>query len=59
MFDDGFQMITSIDISGVLIKSMNEKLNDKGPNFKCFKNKKIKYQLNLLRYLNGCKAVGI
>ena len=52
-------MITSIDISGVLIKSMNEKLNDKGPNFKCFKNKKIKYQLNLLRYLNGCKAVGI
>lgn len=35
MFDEGYQNITNIDISQVVIKSMQEKYKDKGPNFKC------------------------
>lgn len=35
MFEEGFQYIHNIDVSSVVIKSMNEKYRDKGPNFKC------------------------
>jgi len=34
MFDEGYQNISNIDISQVVIKAMNEKYRDKGPNFK-------------------------
>mmetsp|Transcript_24214 Transcript_24214/g.28183 ORF Transcript_24214/g.28183 Transcript_24214/m.28183 type:complete len:222 (+) Transcript_24214:47-712(+) len=34
MFEEGFQYIHNIDISSVVVKSMNEKYRDKGPNFK-------------------------
>jgi len=34
MFDEGYQNITNIDISQVVIKVMIEKYKDKGPNFK-------------------------
>lgn len=35
MFEEGYQYIHNIDVSSVVIKSMNEKYRDKGPNFKC------------------------
>jgi hypothetical protein len=35
MFDEGYQNITNIDISQVVVKAMQEKYKDKGPNFKC------------------------
>ena len=35
MFDDGYQNITNIDISNIVVKAMQEKYKDKGPNFKC------------------------
>lgn len=35
MFEEGYQNITNIDISHVVIKAMVEKYKDKGPNFKC------------------------
>ena len=36
MFDEGYQNIINIDISQTVIKAMQEKYKDKGPNFKCF-----------------------
>jgi hypothetical protein len=35
MFDEGYTSITNVDISSVVIKQMQEKYKDKGPNFKC------------------------
>ncbi len=35
MFDEGYTNIANIDISSVVIKQMQEKYKDKGPNFKC------------------------
>jgi ubiquinone/menaquinone biosynthesis C-methylase UbiE len=34
MFDDGYESITNIDFSSTSIKTMSEKLKEKGPNFK-------------------------
>ena len=34
MFDDGYHNQMNIDISNVVIKAMQEKYKDKGPNFK-------------------------
>ena len=34
MFDEGFQNITNVDISGTVVKAMTEKYKDKGPTFK-------------------------
>jgi len=34
MFDEGYQIITNIDISQVVIKQMQEKYKEKGPDFK-------------------------
>jgi len=35
MFDEGYTNITNIDYSKNLIVKMQEKYQDKGPNFKC------------------------
>ena len=35
MFDEGYQNITNIDISKVVVKAMNEKYKEKGESFKC------------------------
>jgi ubiquinone/menaquinone biosynthesis C-methylase UbiE len=34
MFDDGYESITNIDFSSTSIKTMAEKLKEKGQNFK-------------------------
>ena len=34
MFDDGYENITNIDFSSTSVKTMAEKLKEKGPNFK-------------------------
>ena len=45
MFDEGYQYIINIDISQIVVKAMNEKYRDKGPNFKC--NLLTKIKLNI------------
>ena len=49
MYRDGFKNITNIDISKVVIKSMQEKYRNYEKTFKCKRNKKVTHDYTLYK----------